>query len=231
MKILTYFVCILVVIIACNSGKELTSEHDKYFEGVVTYSIEYTNSFGNIPPDKLEQLKELIGSKMVLTFKNGNYRKDFLSPSGKILGERFLNLQQEKNYHIPHDLDTIYWFDITRYDMKTDFKQIKDSVILNQPVTGVATETIISNYGERIRTIKGIYYYAKELNVNPSWYKNYKESNFREIIKIGKGIQLYYLNEGVYWTQIIQAVDISHRKVKDSEITIRMDKNKALIEL
>jgi len=129
--------------------------------------------------------------------------------------------------------DTIVWFDISINDSKTKFRRINDSIVLNYETVGIETETIVSGIGNSNQSVKvtGKYFFAKKMKVNPDWYENYKEASFNEMIKIGKGIQLMYINNGLYWQQIIKANSIEHKAVKAEEITIHLDKNSILKQI
>ena len=76
----------------------------------------------------MQKLKELIGSKMVLTFKKGNYKKEYFSPNGDALEQRFLILKDEKSYQKTNSSDTISWFDFTQEDTKTTFEVLKAQI-------------------------------------------------------------------------------------------------------
>lgn len=230
MKMYIPFFIIYLITYSCVPATLSREKTGKCFEGVITYSIKYTELSKDFPQESLKKLDELTGSKMVLTFKNGNYRKQYFTPTGKIISERYLNLSEGKSYHRPDNTDIIYWVDITKNDSKTKFKQIKDSTIINEPVIGIQTESIVL-FADKSMKINGEHYYSKNLRVNPNWYTNYKESNFDEIIKIGRGMQLLYYNKGPYWNQIITAVSVNHRAVKENEITIVLDEKSTLKKL
>ena len=210
-----------------NYNSDLKKE--KYFEGQVTYEIEYSPYDKKFQP---ERIKELVGSKMILTFKKGNYKKEYFSPNGKLLQERILNLKDKKSYLRTSDSDTIYWMDITKNDSKTSFEILNDSIILNHPCTVIKTKTIVSgdNFNGRSFEVGGLFKYAKDLPINPSWYKDYKEANFNEIAKSGKGIAIVTINKGIYWEQKINVKTITERKVKKRELKINLN-NAPLKEL
>ncbi|MBR9845376.1 MAG: hypothetical protein GYB35_04315 [Algicola sp.] len=191
----------------------------KYFEGQITYDIEYTPYDTEI---ESRRIKELIGSKMILTFKKGNYKKSYYSPSGKLLQERVLKLKDKKSYLRTYNSDTIFWFDITKNDSKTSFKVLSDTTILNHPCTVIKTTSIISgnHLDNKSMEVDGLFIYAIDLPVNPNWYKEYKEGKFNEIVKSGKGIVLATVNKGIYWEQTISARIITERKVRARELEV-----------
>lgn len=207
-----------------------SSVKPRYFEGQVTYSIEYAPYDDRFLP---ERIKEHIGSKMVLTFKNGDYKKEFFAPDGTLLQERFLNLKEEKTYLKVHDTDTIYWVNITKSDSKTKFEVLNDSTIFDHLCKVIKTKTTVTGpeFGEEPIEMEGFYMYAKDLPINPDWYTNFYEENYNDIVKEAKGITLLSINKGIYWEQTTKVTSISKRKVKRSELAIDIDKDAPLKEL
>ncbi|MGJ8593129.1 MAG: hypothetical protein ACSHXF_11300 [Aquaticitalea sp.] len=169
---------------------------------------------------------------MILTFKKGNFKKEYFSPSGKLLQKRILNLKSQKSYIKTFDSDTIFWIDITKNDSKTTFEILNDSTILNHPCTVIKTKTIVTgdSYNGQSFEVGGLFKYAQDLSINPSWYKNYKEGNFNEIAEVGKGIPIVTINKGIYWEQRLMVSSITERKVKNSELKMKL-KNYPLKEL
>lgn len=203
--------------------------NEPYFEGQITYDIEYTSYSEKF---QLEKIKEFVGSKMILTFKDGNYKKEYFSPSGTLLQKRILNLKDRKSYLKTSDTDTIFWVDITKNDSKTTFEVLNDTIILKHPCTVIKTKTIVSgkNFKEKSIEVEGLFSYAKDLPINPIWYNEYMESDFKEISKFGKGIAILTINKGMFWEQRIIATAIEKRKVKKTELDINL-KNVPLKEL
>ncbi|NHN28129.1 hypothetical protein FIA58_020820 [Flavobacterium jejuense] len=215
------FILIFSALIFYSAGHKLDSKRKKYFEGEIIYKIEYEPYEEKYQADRI---KELIGSKMVLTFKHGNYKKEYFSPDGKLLQKRVLKLKDKKSYFKTYDSDTIYWIDITVNESKTQFKQLNDTVILNHPCNTIRTKTVVTgeNFGGQSFEVGGVFNYAQDLAINPKWYEDYKEGNFNEIAELAKGVSLRTINEGVYWEQKIVAVSINRRKVKKSEFDINL---------
>jgi hypothetical protein len=211
-------------------GYNPNAEKPKYFEGQITYDIEYAPYEKRF---KAEKIKEHLGSKMVLTFKDGDYKKEYFAPDGKLLQVRALNLKEEKTYLKLHDSDTIFWFDITKNESFTKFEILKDSTVFNYPCKVVKTNTTmtIKNFSNESVDLDAMYLYAIDLPINAAWYENYYEGNFNEIAKIGEGIALLSIIKGLYWEQTIKVTSVNKRKVKRSELTIKIDKDASLKEL
>lgn len=221
------FFCISIM--ACHNVKQI-SEKDSFFEGTVTYLVKYqpyTTHF------KEEALKEFICSKIIFTFKNGNYRKQYVSSNGKIISERYLDLKHKKSYLKQMDNDTMYWFDITKRDNKATFKPLRDTIITNYNLRGIETESVVSvpDLGTDSIKLKGIFYFSKKYKVNPDWYKDYHEDNFDEMINYGKGIQLFELHKGFFWEQYIYVETVTPETIDTLVIQPLMDENTILKEL
>ena len=71
----------------------------------------------------------------------------------------------------------------------------------------------------------GVSYFAQELAVNPKWFKNYKEGDFCDVIKIGKGIVIESMSSIIYWKKQMKISDVVKRKVSRKEFNFQIDKN------
>ena len=217
-------------LLSCKANDRYLSSVPNYFEGVVMYEFEY-----ELKDDRFteSQLKENIGARMEMLFKNGNYLRRYFSSSGLLLKEIYLNLEENKSFSKNIGNDTIYWININRNDSKTIFSQIKDSVIMNHPTVGLKTKTTVTGpgFGDNSFEVTGEIYFSKEFKVNPIWYKNYLEGNFYEQVKIGRGIQLLYIFDGPFWKKRTIAVSIDPKKVKNEEILFRPPNNSILKEI
>ena len=76
-----------------NNLKKNNDSIGSYFEGEIHFTIKYDSIPTYLNEDYLENA---IGSKMILTFKNGNHKKEYYSPSGELLSQRFLDLSSKK---------------------------------------------------------------------------------------------------------------------------------------
>jgi len=221
---------VAVIAISFNSPKKSMTPSKDYFEGVITYNISYKPYSDTYDADKL---KDYIGSKMILTFKNGNFKKEYYSRDGLLLNVRFCDLQEKKAYSQNIKNDTIYWIDITKNDSETTFKRIKDSIILGYKSRALETHSTVrmNIYSNKPMEISGKYYFAKELAVDPNWYEDYNEGNYNEIIKVGEGMQLIIINNGIFWTQEIVVKKVEKRGINEAEIKINIPENAIFKEL
>ncbi|MFK8101963.1 MAG: hypothetical protein AB8G15_05555 [Saprospiraceae bacterium] len=221
---------VLLTSFSCGLSKAAKENKQTYFEGIITYAIEYQPHQESY---LVKNLKKFLGSKMVLKFKKGSYVKEFYSSNGTLLNERFLDLASQRTYSRSIGNDTIYWYDISKPDSQTTFKRIRDSVVLGYTTLALETETVVTGvgFGDKAYKTSGAYYFAQDLPVNPAWYKNYKEANFDEMIKVGKGMQLIYIGRLPYWDQFITATSVERRTIEKSDITITLAEDVILKEL
>lgn len=219
---------ILLLITSCNISKNTTTKIPSYFEGVVTYSIEYYPYLEAVAPSKIE---ELVGNKMIMTYKEGNFAKEFYSSEGDLLYEFYMDLEAGIVYNKAVGHDTIFIVDITKNDTKSTFTQKKDSVILDYPTTVLEAKSILTTPDNKPLESSREEHYAKDLKVNPDWYRNCLEDNFNERIQVGKGIQLLIKTKGKYWKSVLVAIDVKPRKVKDDEVKLKLTGNETFKEL
>jgi hypothetical protein len=197
---------------SCNTVKSVKNTKI-YFEGTIIYSLEYKPSS---PQFSNEDIKELIGTKMIFTFKNGSYKKMFYSPDGELISIRVLDLVEKKSYMQRMESDTAYWFDITVRDTKSTFKKYTDSTLLKVPVKRIEVQSsfILDPNQENLK-FNNTYYIAKLIKINPEWFSEFKEGDYNELVKIADGITLKGISEGLYWDQIITATEIKHHIVEE----------------
>ena len=237
MKIILQITIIAIILSCCSSTSKtnLNSElinnaETPYFEGEIHFTITYDSVPSNMNSKFLE---DVIGSKMILVFKNGNHRKEYYSPQGKLISQRFLDLSVLKSFNIRPDEDTVFWFDITKPDSKTNFTKINDTIIKDYKCITIRSKTLTPNpqNKEQNLVIKSIYQAATELAVNPTWFSEYNEGNFNEMIKLTKSLVIETYEKGPFWNTTIIADKIIWRKVKNNELEIENLKGRPLKEL
>lgn len=216
------------LLFTCNSNEKIAKA--KYFEGIVTYRLDY-EPYSDRFSDK--QLKELMGYKMIVHYKKGNLKKEYYSPTGELLNERYLDLKAGKYYSRKFDNDTVFWIDITVADSKSTFKRLKDTIIAKQEAIGVLSKIAvkIAPYPDSIFNVTSRNYFSKKHKLKPEWYRNFNESNFNELIKIGKGVELLVIYNNVYWTQKVEAVSIEEKIINARAIHFTLKENEILKQL
>ncbi|GLB48219.1 hypothetical protein [Neptunitalea lumnitzerae] len=201
-----------------------------YFEGTITYDITYISSKKGIDKNRLMALE---GNKMVMTFKNGNYKKEFFAPDKSWLRSYYLLVENKKTYAKVADTDTVYWYSMAQRTSDAFITKGKDSVILNHKVVGFNSniKVTLKTQPDSVFYVTSSYYFAPDLKVNPDWYEGFTEYRFDELFRRGKGIQLFMIEEGLYWTKIYTPTAINRRPVKDSELTLNLPEGTVFLEL
>lgn len=222
MKITLYF--FILSILTSLISPNLIDKKQRYFEGQIEYQINYSSNNPNID---IKELQESRGSKMILTYKKGNYKKEYFSPNGKLVEQRFLNIRENKSYLKKSKSDTIYWFNINNNDSKTNFKLTGKQSVLNYDCKVIETKTIVTGpgFGGQEYKMEGRYLFAEKLPVNPKWYKNYLEADYNKIIKIGQGIVLEKLYKSDFYEMSIIATSVQHKKISRKSLFIDLDNN------
>ena len=223
---------VLVLVFSIIYSIESVEVKDRYFEGQIVYGLNYKpyQDYADINPDKI---KESFGSTVVLTYKNGCNKKEYYSPDGKLLSQRYLDLKKQKAYLRTMDSDTVFWFNINVNDSKTIFTVLEDTIIRDYPcktIKSVTTTPIKESKGEVVTTTS-IHYYASDLMVNPNWFKDYNEGNFNEIIKVAKGISIESYFRGLYWEQHESAKSIQWKKVRNKDLKFELREDEVLKEI
>ena len=217
MKLLYILFLIIISVLSCKVQEERSSSKEIYFEGEVEYKIEYSQYDDRFTESRL---KEVIGDRITMFFKDGYYLKKYFRSDGTLIRETYLDLDKNKSFTTQIENDTVYWIDLTKNDSKTTFKRISDSLIMNQSTIGVETKTIVtgSGFNDKSYHVGGRTYFSKNLKVNPLWYKYCVEANTNEIIEIGKGIQLLSINSEIFWTKTVTAKSYKRRMIFRDEI-------------
>ena len=228
---------VLLTVIGCNSidnktgsDKITSNKRSTYFEGEVHYSVEYSQMESYLNE---KYLKDAVGAKSILYFKDGNHRKDYFNTNGDLISQRFLDLESKKSYSIKPGEDTVYWFDITKPDSKTSFSEGADTVINEYDCLKLLTTTITPNPkfpGENFE-ITGVSYYAKDLKINPEWYASYFEGSYHRIAELSKAIMVLYVERLPYWTAHTKVDSVIWREIDNKEISTQFLKHKEAIEL
>ncbi len=220
MKNIIVIIIVALTIYSCNSVENVqhSNEEIEYFEGEIYYSRYYESIKVNLKP---EQINNIAGARMVLTFKEGSHRKDFYSANDTIISQRYLSLKEGESFSVkPHE-DTILWFDITENDSKSTFKRRGDTIIDKQDCISLTVKTLTpdpwNNGGEMV--INSEYFFAKKLIVNPKWFQHYYEGNYNEMINATNSLAIEKVENGPYWTTVTKCDSIVWRKVNESEIS------------
>lgn len=237
MKISLQITILTLILVGCSSlietekSSNLDDNTDShYFEGEMRFSILYDSVPSHLTND---YLNHAIGSEMVIIFKNGNHRKDYFSPDGKLISQRYLNLTEQKSFSISSGEDTVLWFNINIPDTRATFTKLSDTLFRGYKCTPIASQVFTPNPQNKDQDLElnRTYYSARELRSNPDWFTNYQEGNYNEMIKMTESIVIATYEKGPFWNTTILCDTVIWRNVKDSELSIEKIKNRPLKEL
>lgn len=212
MKYKSLYTVLLTVVILISLSM---SKSQKYFEGEIHYTIDYTQK-NDI--STLENLKKSTGTKMVMLFKEGNWLKKYYNKEGKLLSMRFLDLSEKKSYRWDTQHAGTQWIDITKNDSPTTFSIEGEEMVLEQACTKVTSKTKIDYMGINYEA-KAEYHYANGLKTNKSWYEAYAEGNFNEIAKQLNCLILKQSFDAYYYIMNLEATEIIEREITDEEFS------------
>lgn len=199
---------------SCTTKKGMINESD-YFEGKIYYSIEYSNIhsvFGDI------NLEEFLGNKAILSYKQGNYKKEFYNATELVM-VTYRNKEERRFYMEELDSDTIdyYYTNNSEYKTTIDLSSIEN--ILNYDCVKVLSYSTPKDMNSLETDISCKIYIAKDLKVDPQWYVDYIDGSQDEIYKSVPGLPLreiktsknYHSNQVAYK---VERVKISNEELK-----------------
>jgi len=185
----------------------------KYFEGIVEYSITFQSLNPAINEDAL---KEVFGVKIKFYHKDGTYMREYFDEKGNTI-RKFIYLSQPNRLYFVDVLkpDTIYYSDASERSFDT-------YQIVNGPTDTVLDCVCSSNiikyrYFEKLigdtLNMKMEYFFCHQLPVNPDYYKNY--FLWYDIIKEQKSVAIKFI-EGTenFFKMTYTATKIEHVKLK-----------------
>jgi len=207
----TLFVTFTLNIVSNN----LHAQKNTFFEGTVTYKIEYTPLKKDISVERIEQAH---GSKMTFTIKNGFTEKKYFTGSGKLLQTRIFNPNDNLNILYNYNSDTGFQYHPSINTFKTiEFTQLKDSVMDGITLEGIKVKVEpINNPHSYAMTFW--YYFDRKLKVDPTKYEKFKEGDWDKVIAQKKSVCYYMaIDNGYSFIATYKAVNISPHVV-DSKI-------------
>ena len=180
---------------------------DKYFEGTVTYSIEYAPLMENVLIDKIQ---DYFGTQLVFSMRNGFTKKVFSDRNGKIVQTRFFDPVNNISSYFSNRNDTLYQYHPYKNDFNTlAYEKLKDTVI--DGITLQGTKVVGKSKTDAKRDVLTYcYYFDKKLKVDPSYFKRCNEGEWAKIIEQYKSVLYYYT---------IQHGDVFIAKYKAIKIT------------
>ena len=146
---------------------------DKYFEGVIEYEIK-TKS--HIPGVSDNEMRERMGAKLMLHYKNGTYMREYIDGAGYTLNRQYYF--KDKNIMCMHNVmyapDTLYTLDPTEklFSDYTVTKGETEKILGVDCPSAVISARFFSPYIGDTTTITMIYYFSYDLPVDPAWSRN-----------------------------------------------------------
>jgi hypothetical protein len=192
----------------------------KYFEGVVEYDITHESY---MPGVSNNEIRERIGAKMRLYFKNGTYMREYIDGAGYTLRKLFYLKEKNRVYDynpiaIP---DTIFFLDAAK-PVYTSFKigpGLPDTVLGRQCASSVISAKYVEPALPDTGTVIMTYYFASDLPVNPDWHKDVYIWN--DVIKKHKSIAIKFIEDDpMFLKQTFTAIKVSWEKVPDDVFAI-----------
>jgi hypothetical protein len=187
-----------------------------YFEGRVEYEVSYQ------PFDTRfneEDLLENDGSKIILTFKEGNYKREYYGKTGKLIKKVTYNQKENVLYIVAND--TIYYYSpVGTYMQLNKLIQGKDEKVLNQVCKSYYVELFDPLAPAPIQTTKYQYFVDPQLSVNPDWYRQFTEGSWDKIMASLNSITLKHTMEQEWYKQTVTATRVDRRKIELAEFKI-----------
>ncbi|MDJ1470859.1 hypothetical protein [Xanthocytophaga flava] len=202
---------VLYVLILSSCGQQ--NSNGKYFEGRIEYKISYI-AYDNKVTEGM--LAERNGTKMIYSFKDGNYMKEYYTREGDLIQKRIYNRADNQMYMITND--TVYTYSPARSSFKlTSIKQGQDDVAFDRVCHHYymeLTDSITHN------KMKYEYYFDPTLKINPIWYAKYTEGDWNKVMDKVKCIAVKYTNETSVFKQIHTASKVEIERFDLSDFII-----------
>jgi hypothetical protein len=203
-----------IVVMICPGVIAFCQEkHGKYFEGVVEYEIKVES---HMPGVSDNELREKLGSKLLLHFKNGNYIREYIDGAGFTLNKQYY--LHEKNMMYMHNVffapDTLYYQDAAEEQLISyKVEHGPDENILGVEChSAVISGQYVFPYTSDTMTSTLTYYFSPDLPVNPDWWA--KMYIWKDVIKDYKSIATKFIEDDpVIATQTYTAVKVTWQPV------------------
>ncbi len=178
----------------------ITSKNE--FEGQIEYLIDVKSKTENISTEKL---KSIYGTKMIMYFKDGNYK---MSYNGKELIAIYYLNKTNKQYTNRYGIDSLEVYNMNIENRKlinSNFENTKEK-ILNRKC-----ELLINELDQT----KNYYWFDKKLYLNPSKFENHKFSFINLYFEKAKSPWLKHKYEGTNIEISYTATKITSKKIDE----------------
>lgn len=194
-------------------GYTFAQKKDTFFEGSITYSIEYTPLKKEVTTDYLEQY---YGTQLIYTIKNGFIKKSYLDKKGDLLQTRVFDPTTYLNSRILPHRDTVDQYHTYKNDFTTlEYNNRLDTIIDGTNLEGVNVRFVDKHNS---KPFAFWYYFDKKLKVDPKYFSKFYEGEWNKIIAEKKAISTYFvIDNGYLFVARYKAIRVE-RKVVDSKI-------------
>lgn len=218
MKRFTIIIITAIVFLAsCKSQKNI------YFEGIITYTIDYKS--------KLNPNENPFGDTLVVYSKNGLLKRKYNTKQVGGISVEILDPDEGMIYMELFGNDTIFWHDLKRTSSFTTLTKTSNSksdvTILGNKCDILTTRILFEDNEFSFRTDEK-YYYSTALKLDPSWFKNYKYGYSDKLYFLMKAHYLKYESVTQATDMTITATDI--REVSLDNVLFEIDNRKPLKE-
>ncbi len=199
----------LTIIAVCAATVLFGQGNKRFFEGTVTYDIEYTPLKKEVT---VENLNKHFGSKLIFSTRSGFTKKCFYDGTDTLLETRIFDPNSVLNSRILKNRDTVYQYHPSNNVYTTlALEELPDTVIDGSHLEGIKIVMKItkSKHGNPISIW---YYFDKELRTDPKYFSKFTEGDWNKIIKMKKAIATYYvIDNGFSYIARYKAVKIEHQ--------------------
>ncbi|HET6995857.1 MAG TPA: hypothetical protein VFI06_12785 [Chitinophagaceae bacterium] len=187
----------------------------KYFEGVVEYEIKIESHMQGVSDN---ELREKLGPKLLLHFKNGNYIREYLDGAGYTLNKQYY--LHDKNMMYMHNVffapDTLYYQDAAEEQLisyKVEQGPTEKILGVECPSSVISGKYVFPYTGDTL-TSTLTYYFSPDLPVDPAWWS--KMYIWKDVIKEYKSIATKFIEEDPFISkQTYTAVKVTWQPVSD----------------
>jgi hypothetical protein len=209
MKIITLFLLTTSTLIAgCNP----TPINNNYFEGKITYEINYVPKTKNADTAFLNMLTP---SKAEMYYKEGNFYEKF---EGGLIREEYYRKNENKDYTLQDSNDTLYWIDCGKEGaglQKTEVNPAKKKIL------GIMCDELVLHYNyKRVK----FYFNPDTLKINPDWYAKFTFQNKNIQMQMMKSLYLGFEMEYPDFTIVWTITNIEPQKINDKLLLIPSNK-------
>jgi len=156
-----FFVFDCVCFSQTDTTKVQAKNKNKYFQGIVTYSVTYKGD-----SELVYNLKRFIGTESKVYYYKGNT----IQTTNAVMGSEYILISSEKKYYLlPYfNSDSISWIETNKKDSIIEYQILNDTV----EVLGIKCNILKVKTRDSLEEATAYYYYNKSfLPINPQWTK------------------------------------------------------------